>query len=120
MVQPLPESVKVARLGFFIESADEKGYAFKIPMGPDEVMLLLAIQYWHTNDLKAGMNSTELTLYRKTDEDPPGGGFDDTPDIIFHVRHRVNFVTESVGASDKDFFVLPYQDTSIVRHYDHI
>ena len=106
MAQPMPESVKIARVGFSHTAPGSTGVSFEVSMAKDEVLILLAIQYWYAAVLGAGVNILELTLFKKTDQQAIPVA--NSPDILFHVLHRKMFITESYDAGDRDYIILPW------------
>lgn len=109
MVQPMPESVKVARVGF-TPGGTLGGETFPMIMGDDEVVVLMSLDYWWRGTLAAGENRVEMGLWRKSDEanDPPLVPFIEHTDMIWGTVVSIDFTTESHANSGKDHIVFPW------------
>ena len=103
----LSETVKMTRIGVVLASPGAEGYAFNINIASDEIMVLQSLYHWWTGTFVAGINTAEFTLWRKTDSNPPGYGFDDSPDIVWHTRYKINFVTESINQGNDGYITFP-------------
>lgn len=109
MAQPMPESVKVARVGFAVQGTIG-GATFPIIMGRDEVIILMALAYWWRGTLAAGENRMELGLWRKSDvaNDPAIVPYSDHTDMIWGTVSSSEMVAESLKNSDDDFVTFPW------------
>ena len=110
MAQPMPESVKSTRVGVPGIQAAKKGFKFPCLIAPDEVMILLAIDYWWHSILAVGNNVMQFGIWRKSDADCPSSIFASggSPDMIFSRVEKTLHVAESIKQGDRDFITLPW------------
>ena len=103
----LPESVKIARVGFSLGTAIE-GERFPIHLGDNEVAILLSIYYcWYTM-ATAGYNVMQVGLWRKTDTNPPAMESDHTDMIWEWTDARQFAAATSMQFSGQDHIILPW------------
>ncbi len=110
MAQPMPESVKSVRVGTNAVQAVMKGFKFEVLIAPDEVMILLAIDYWYHQANAVGVNIVEIGLWRKSDTDCHNTIFDgcSSPDMVFSRMTSDLAVAESIKMGDSAFITLPW------------
>ena len=109
MAQSMPESVKTIRASHS-ESIPvvATGKTFEIKLAPDEVMILLAFNWWWTGGtFPAGINEADLGLWRKS-ETLPAAVITDSPDMVWSHKDTVNFVTESIKLGNGGYVNLPW------------
>ncbi len=110
MAQPMPESVKTARVGINGPVNVLSGFKFEVNIAPDEVMILLAIDYWYNYVSAVGANEIQHALWRKSETDAPNTIFDagGSPDMLFSRIDKVIQIAESLKTADKEFISLPW------------
>jgi len=84
------------------------GVKAPIGLGNDEIIELMALDYnLAVSNMGVGSNSVCLGLYRKSEKLPRGIGYNEDSDMIWSLRWRQRFVTESLEASKNGHIAFP-------------
>lgn len=106
----LPETIKSIIAVYSAIEAVKVGKRFELALGPNEVMVVLAIDYNFHGTVAAGNNVIRWGLWRKTDALPAGSihALAGSQDMIFSRISSAEFVTESLASSGDGFITLPW------------
>lgn len=94
-------------VAFLVPSGAVMGSKFPVNLGLDEIMLLEALFYSHNLVPAAGMNSTSVGLYRKSEKLPITIFSSKDSDIVWSTKDVGMFVTESMTVSWSKMIYFP-------------